>query len=81
MYVLPESSKRDENCWLTSCLEVLQKPNYSTMKMRKALVKLGKKLSSQIFQMMVRRSLDPYFTKGMERKECTRTACFGAGRS
>ncbi|XP_057377678.1 fucose-1-phosphate guanylyltransferase-like [Daphnia carinata] len=41
VYVLPESPKKDENCWLIPCLEVLQKPNYSTMQMRKALVKLG----------------------------------------
>lgn len=38
VYVLPDYySRKGKNCWLSPCLEVLQKPSYSTMIEREAM--------------------------------------------
>lgn len=78
MYVLPETRRNDDNCRLSPCLEVLQKPNYVTMETKKALFKFGEN-KSQIQVALYRTLQKKSFLKAiMERKEYIPTACFGA---
>ena len=53
MYVLPETRRNDDNCRLSPCLEVLQKPNYAMMETKKALSKFGEKTTREIKVLLI----------------------------
>lgn len=78
VYVLPTSTGNVENCMLSSCLEVLQKPNYLMMQSKGALRTSGNcyyGIRSYVSDLCKYRNIN---IKEMERNMYTQIACFGA---